>query len=66
MNRIRKQQQKLLTIPKLNLPKPSRFSQVFQRKSAAHPSRASELQETKQDLAVKALEAADAPKTAIK
>jgi hypothetical protein len=66
LNRIRKQQQKLLTMPKLNLQKPSRFSQMFQRKSASHPFRASESLETKQEPAAKAVEAADVPKTVIK
>ncbi|KAG0589134.1 hypothetical protein KC19_2G293600 [Ceratodon purpureus] len=66
LNRIRKQQQKLLTMPKLNLPKPSRFSQVFQRKSVIHPIKASELLETKEKPAMRAVEAADVPETGVK
>lgn len=48
LNRIHKQQEKLVTMPKLNLPKPSRFSQVFRRAQVRLPSKPSEPLKTKQ------------------
>jgi hypothetical protein len=53
-------------MPELNLQKPSRFSQMFQKKSASHPFRGSESLETKQEPTAKAVEVADVLKTMIK